>query len=206
MTVSERRKPGRPKDEAQIARREQEILEQATAFFADRGYIGADLQELAFQLGVGKGTIYRYFPSKEALFLATVDAGMHRLHASIEASSSHIEDPLAKLCAAVRAFLAFFDANPYLTELLIQERAAFRNRLEPTFIKHRKANIGPWQTLLKRMIEEGKIRSMPVERITDTLSTALYGRLFTHHFSGASKSLEDQADDLLDVFLLGIKK
>jgi len=45
-------------------RREEEILEAAAIFFAECGYSEADTQTLADRLGVGKGTIYRYFPSK----------------------------------------------------------------------------------------------------------------------------------------------
>ena len=67
-------------------RREEEILEAATKFFAECGYSEADTQTLADRLGVGKGTIYRYFPSKRELFLAAVDRLIHQLHESITAA------------------------------------------------------------------------------------------------------------------------
>jgi AcrR family transcriptional regulator len=46
----------------------------ATSVFT-QGFATADVQEIANKTGVGKGTIYRYFPSKEELFLAAVDHG-----------------------------------------------------------------------------------------------------------------------------------
>ncbi|HND54197.1 MAG TPA: helix-turn-helix domain-containing protein, partial [Pirellulaceae bacterium] len=52
-----RRKPGRPKDAARTARRSAEILDAATAIFAERGYAATDLQLVAARLGVGKGTV-----------------------------------------------------------------------------------------------------------------------------------------------------
>lgn len=186
------------------ARREEEILVAASRYFAISGYHNADLQILADQIGVGKGTLYRYFKTKEDLFLSTVDRGMHDLHSYIEERTSKESDPIDRLRTAVTSFLAFFDANPEIVELLIQERAEFRDRLQPTYLKHREANIGPWQEMLRQVIAAGRIRKMPVSRITDVLSNLLYGTIFTRHFNRKKMALERQADDILDVVFLGL--
>ncbi len=55
------------------------ILDAATALFAQLGFNDADTQALAEKLGVGKGTLYRHFPSKRDLFLAAVDRVMRRM-------------------------------------------------------------------------------------------------------------------------------
>ncbi|MBY0546901.1 MAG: TetR/AcrR family transcriptional regulator [Candidatus Obscuribacterales bacterium] len=204
MTVSDRKRPGRPKDEMLTARREEEILAAATRYFAVAGYHNADLQMLADELGVGKGTLYRYFRTKEDLFLSSVDRGMRELHSYIEERTTGVADPIDRLRNAVRAFLSFFDGNPEMVELLIQERAEFRDRLQPTYLKHREANIGPWQEMLRKVINEGRIRKMPVSRITDVLSNLLYGTIFTQHFMRKKVPLERQAEDILDVVFLGL--
>lgn len=69
-------------------RREEEILEAAAIYFAECGYSEADTQTLADRLGVGKGTIYRYFPSKRELFLAAVDRLMLQLDDTISMPST----------------------------------------------------------------------------------------------------------------------
>jgi AcrR family transcriptional regulator len=43
------------------------ILEAALALFVERGFFGTAVPEIADRAGVGAGTIYRYFESKEAL-------------------------------------------------------------------------------------------------------------------------------------------
>ena len=58
---------GRPKNLTLLTRRREEILETAARLFAERGFPGTDLQVGADVLGIGKGTLYRYFPSKSAL-------------------------------------------------------------------------------------------------------------------------------------------
>lgn len=51
---------------------EQRILTAATAMFAEKGYSGTSMQQLARAANVSKATIFHHFPSKRALYLAVV--------------------------------------------------------------------------------------------------------------------------------------
>ena len=186
------------------ARRREEILSMATELFAERGYQKTDLQVLADRLKVGKGTLYRYFPTKRALFLAAVRRGMQRLSAHINASVNDLFDPLEQIAASTRAYLEFFHKNPNLVELIILERAVFKDRGKPTYFKHRDENTGRWIELLDRMIATGQIRDIPVERVSDVIGNLLYGTMFTNYFVGATKPYDLQAEDILDIILHGI--
>ncbi|UCF34251.1 MAG: TetR/AcrR family transcriptional regulator [Phycisphaerales bacterium] len=202
--TADRMRRGRPKDKQLAARRRAEILDTAAKLFAERGYPNTDVQVVADELRLGKGTVYRYFPTKRELFLAAVDRGMSRLHDAVEARVAETDDPVQQIAQAMRAYLAFFDNHPEIVELLIQERAEFKDRKKPTYFEHRDANIGRWQALLRRLTEEGRVRDIPVERITDVVGDLLYGTLFTNHFAGRRKSLEEQARDILDIVFEGI--
>ncbi len=52
--------------------RPQQILEAALEIFGEHGLIGARLEDIARRAGIAKGTIYLYFPNKEALFREVV--------------------------------------------------------------------------------------------------------------------------------------
>src|SRR5437588_11171101 len=121
------KRPRRPVDETLRASRTQQILDAAARLFAKHGYADADTQLLADRLGVGKGTLYRYFPSKRALFLAAADRVMVKLRDHVDASMSGIADPLDQIAAAVRAYLAFVALQPCIVELVIPERAQFKD-------------------------------------------------------------------------------
>ena len=56
--------------------RREAILESATMLFSERGFQNTDVQAIADAIGLGKGTLYLYFPSKEALFFAAVNRAM----------------------------------------------------------------------------------------------------------------------------------
>lgn len=189
--------------EHQASRRE-EILDAATRLFAERGYVDTDTQLLADELHVGKGTLYRYFPSKRELFLAAVDRGMRKLCAHIDASIEPIEDPPERIAQVVHAYLGFFAEHPELVELLIHERSQFKDRKKPTYFEHREANRERLRDLYRSYISEGQIRDMPVDRILDVLGDLLYGTMFTNYFSGRQTSVEAQARDILDVVFHGI--
>jgi AcrR family transcriptional regulator len=47
------------------------------------GYQNADIEVLAEEIGIGKGTIYRYFPTKDRLFRSALQRGLDALHATI---------------------------------------------------------------------------------------------------------------------------
>ena len=185
------------------ARRE-EILDAATFLFAKQGYTETDTQQLADELGVGKGTLYRYFPSKRELFLAAADRGMRRLCESIDASVSAIQDPPERIAQVVRSYLTYFAEHPELCELLIHERALFKDREKPTYIKHREAHRDRLREMYRNYIAQGQIRNIDVDQLLDVFGDLLYGTMFTNHFSRRQISIEEQAKGILSILFFGI--
>lgn len=195
---------GRPPDAELQERRRAEILDTATAVFAENGFAAADVQEIANKTGVGKGTVYRYFPSKEELFLAAVDHGMRNLKLAVDAAATSAKQPLDRIAEGVLAYLTFFDDRPEIVELLVQERANFRDRQRPTYFVHREANMGSWQELYGELIRSGTFRDIPVDRIGDVISDLLYGMMFTNYFAGRKTSPANQCKDALDILFHGL--
>ena len=70
-----------------------ELLEAATGVFAQRGYSSISMREIATELGVSTGTLYHYFPNKEALFRAVMLSLAERdeLIAGVEAGPGSLE-------------------------------------------------------------------------------------------------------------------
>lgn len=203
MTTTPPRKRGRS-DEEQKARRREAILAQAARVFAERGYQGTDVQAVADAAGVAKGTIYLYFASKEDLFLAAVDQGMKDLRAFVDNAVEGIDDGLEMIGKAIFAYLQFFKERPEQVELLILERAEFRDRKKSTYFAYREDGKCRWHALLAELIASGRVRDVPLSRIDDVLSDLVYGTMVTNHFTGRHKPLETQAEDVLDVAFYGI--
>lgn len=183
--------------------REEEILAESTRVFARNGFRATDVQVIADSLGIGKGTIYRIFPTKQSLFLACADRAMRRLQGVIHEDSNAVVDPMDRLKAAIKAYFRFFDANPEAIELIIQERAEFKDREKPTYFEHRDRNIAPWVELFEALIADGLVRPMKPEKITNFISHQLYGKLFTHYFTRTKRPLVKDTDEVIEFLCHG---
>jgi AcrR family transcriptional regulator len=115
--------------------RADEILFAASQIFADHGYQGADVQAIADLACVGKGTVYRYFSTKEALFKAAIHYQMQLLRSRLEAVRDINSDPLSQLYESMRAYLHYFDQHPEVIELFTHERAEFGREVVPIYFQ-----------------------------------------------------------------------
>jgi AcrR family transcriptional regulator len=204
-TKKEHRTRNAPSRFHQKTERRQAIVEAAARLFADVGYGDCEIERVAAELKIAKGTLYLYFSSKEALFYACVDAGMSALQQAINAAIEPAADPFQRIAAAVSAYLRFFEEHPQHAELLIQERASFKHRKRPTYFEYRDASRDRWRKLYNDLQESGRIRSdIEVERLLDTIGNLLYGTMFTNHFIGRSVGREEQEHATLEIIFRGI--
>lgn len=72
-------------------RTRQAIVDAALALFAERGYFGTSLRDVARAVGVRESALYNYFPGKEALFEAILTADSE---AKVERFSALLEMPV----------------------------------------------------------------------------------------------------------------
>ena len=61
------------------------ILQAAVELFTERDFHHVLMEDVAARADVGKGTVYRYFPTKEELYFATIFEGWDRLGKELEA-------------------------------------------------------------------------------------------------------------------------
>jgi len=204
--VTVAKKAGRPANQELRERRIEEILASATRAFAQHGYRNTDVQTIADELAIGKGTVYRYFPSKQELFFGAVDRGMSRFLEHLTCQADQHTDPLKRVGTVVHAYLSYFDGHPDLVELLIQERSEFRDRERNSYFLHCDERIGRWHDAFRNILASGVCRDLSVESMFDVVSNLLYGTMFTNFFQGHERSVNEQAHDILDIFYRGILK
>jgi AcrR family transcriptional regulator len=114
------RGPARPQlTERQEARR-RSIL-QATAELAGRGgYDAVQMREVAEQAGVALGTLYRYFPSKIHLLVATLQDQLRQLHETLRKRPPTAADPGTRVAQTLmRAFRAL-QREPQLADAMVR--------------------------------------------------------------------------------------
>ena len=97
------------------------ILQAARAVFARQGYADTVVEDIAAQAGIGKGTLYLYFPSKEQIYLAALLEEARRLDVDTRAAVNAAATWRDKLAAYFEVRCHYFEAHQdflriYMTE------------------------------------------------------------------------------------------
>jgi len=121
------------------AERKASILAVAKVLFADKGYHGVSVDEIAGRLGVSPAVLYRHFPSKEALYEAVLNEIACRRESYVEAVLQDPGDFRSLLRRMTQVYVKSVARDPdYLRMELLSvleggpaERQFFENRWKP---------------------------------------------------------------------------
>ena len=158
--------------------REQEMLDVAERVFAERGYDGASMDEIAQGAGISKPMVYAYFGSKEGLYLALVRRATDGFYDSVErASSSGTAEE--RLWGGIKAYFRFVEEYRWGWTILYREAAAGPNRFAGELEADRTRVADLLARLMIEVAAERGIDAMMEEQI----------RALTHAFVGACEGL-----------------
>jgi AcrR family transcriptional regulator len=190
-------------DRSEDPGKRQAILDQAIRTFAELGFRGTDVQVIADRAGVGKGTIYRYFRSKQDLFWATTYEVLQRMERHMFQAMEGVEDARAKLRAAAVGYARFFLANPEYLQLFLQDLAEFRGSGPESHRQHHEKLIGRMGEILQQGIDAGRLRPVDLRQTTIGLGSLLFGATVLGSHLKAVPVVE-MTEYAVDIFLRGI--
>lgn len=173
-----------------IADRRLVILDRAEALISADGYAATSIARIASESGIGKGAVYREFPSKEALLEALLTRSMLRLVQAMAATIDEAERRGSRLGLAgiYRAGMDGLRRHPLLVDLITTSQgdvaAAVRDRPDDRY-----ADRFAWVLeYLAALQEVGVVRrDLAVAEIATTLSALTVGFLTVGSIVGAEK-------------------
>jgi TetR/AcrR family fatty acid metabolism transcriptional regulator len=150
------------------------ILDAAVRVFAEKGYRGARVSDVAREAGVADGTIYLYFDNKDALLTTIFEEKMAAIIAEAEARMETLDGPLEKLRFFIENHLRVVDENPALAEVMLVEL-----RFSDKFLKEYDPEVlWRYMTLLSSVISAGQETGLFRAEIPASLAAgALFGAL-----------------------------
>jgi AcrR family transcriptional regulator len=124
------------------ALRSEQLLELADRLFAERGYQGASMDELARRAGVSKPVIYDHFGSKDQLFAACVRRAGEALANQVATAVRQESEPRARLRAGSIAYFRFLHTQLRAwAALFAEETGDARFAAEASRIRHRQSDL-----------------------------------------------------------------
>ena len=156
--------------------RHQELVREALRAFGARGYDGTTLEAVAEAAGVRKQTLLYYFPTKQGLFDACVDALIDGLERSLRRVLGGPEEGLDRVESVIRTLFRLAEHWPEFP--LFMREAARRSpqvvqRIADALEPFRKAALA----FLERGMEAGEFRRQDPGLLLFTLYTAVVGSL-----------------------------
>jgi AcrR family transcriptional regulator len=118
-------------------RRRQEILAVAAKLFAQHGYNGVGVRQIADAAGILGGSLYHHFESKQALYIEVHKSALSQAAEAIETAIGELVDPWDRLYAATKVHLAFQLAPDSLTMPMMSDHAAMNSEMRRELVKHR---------------------------------------------------------------------
>jgi len=152
-------------------RRKEEILDAAFRVFSSRGYRSATMDDIAAEAQVSKGTCYQYFPSKEDIFIATMERSLHSLLSEAGRVAGEARDALTRLGLEGLSFISRYRDIQFLFTSVVSEALAGNRRLREKAAEAYRRVAEFLAEDIRRGIGEGVFR--PVDPIN--VSYALIG-------------------------------
>ncbi len=186
------------------------ILDATDELLSRYGYKKMTIDDLAQAVGIGKGSIYLHFESKEEIVLSHIDRIIERTTAqlkSIAESDETLEEKLRQML--LKRVLFRFDSVQHYTQSLNDLLAALR----PKFLARRAVYFAGESKIFAAVIEEGqKTGAFSENNALETAESFLTATNSLLPFSlttkelGERRDIEEKALRLADLLLNGLKR
>jgi AcrR family transcriptional regulator len=140
----------------------QQILKAARGVFFRDGFMAANLDEVAENAGVAKGTLYRYFESKADLYVAVLADNGDGFTQRMEEAISQAESGLAQVQGLSRFYYDYWIRNPeYFQIFWAIDNQSVIGELPPEVVaavsKLWEQNLSILSSALRRAVDEGSL-------------------------------------------------
>jgi len=188
----------------------EKILESALKLFSQKGYLGATTKEIAKEAGIAEVTLFRYFPSKEALFEEVINnySFLPKLKEILKKVETRSYKEVLKIIAS--EFLKLLESKKDLIRIMHSEmqrypekiKKIYENVIENTF------------KLLSKYFEKLQKEEILKEFNSELAARAFLGMFFSYFYAKEIKEfLNLQKEDVsqvietyIDIFINGTLK
>jgi TetR/AcrR family transcriptional regulator len=192
--------------------REKAILDAARRRFAHYGYNKVTMEEVAEEVGVVKGSIYYYFPTKEQLFKEVIRGEQLQFIARMKEILVPELSPIELIHLYVDKRLHYFQEILTLSQLDFQTWTRISSSYRDIFENFQKEEVGILQQIFERGMESGEFMAGNAQKLAG-LFLHLYLGLWLRSMKSANyipddhkthAQLNQEIKYFVEIFLRGI--
>lgn len=193
---------GIPLTEEEQARRRREIFDAAVHLFLERGFTETSMREIAAAAGVGKSTLYDYFPTKEDVLVFIFEDLLHQInHRALDIAAQNI--PAAeRLRQIMDMHLEYLVKNRKLMLFLTLEAQRLGQESQKRIQIKRHAYQDMLRSIIEQGIADGVFRPVDAPMASKILLATMTPVVFTSRPVGTPQDMLTQA---MDIVLKGIQ-
>jgi len=143
---------------AAMETRRQELTRQAARLFAEKGYHGTSLTDLAAAMGIRKPSLYAHTAGKQALLLETMRDGAQAFHAALDAIPEDLP-ATEKIRLALRGHLGVVAEQLDVATVFVREWRYLEGELREEILAERRRYEERFRALFREGRDFGDLRT-----------------------------------------------
>jgi TetR/AcrR family transcriptional regulator, cholesterol catabolism regulator len=187
---------------ATMATRRTELTRQAARLFAEKGYHGTSIGDLAEAMGVQKGSLYAHIQSKQDLLYETMRDGAAAFHAALDAIPDNLR-PVEKIRLALRAHLRVVADQLDVATVFIREWRYLEGDRRDEIVAERRRYEERFRALFREGRDLGELRT-DLDEASATL-LALSAANWAYTWLRPTYETDDLADRFFALLVDGIR-
>jgi AcrR family transcriptional regulator len=140
-----------------MSTRRDELVRTAARLFAERGFHGTSMGDIAEAMGVQKGSLYSLTASKQALLADAMREGAAAFHAALDGIPDD-EPAVERIRGALRAHLHVVAGQLDVATVFIREWRYVEGPERAGFVAERRRYEQRWRALFREGVERGELR------------------------------------------------
>ncbi|HEY2936181.1 MAG TPA: TetR/AcrR family transcriptional regulator [Gaiellaceae bacterium] len=141
-----------------MSARRSELTREAARLFAEKGYHGTSIGDLAEALGVQKGSLYHHIESKQDLLYETMREGATAFHAALDAIPEDAA-PAEKIRLALRGHLRVVAEQLDVATVFVREWRYLEGERRDEIVRERRRYEERFRALFREGRELGELRT-----------------------------------------------
>lgn len=176
-------------------KRKQQIIKVAANLFSNKSFHDVTVDEIADKVGVAKGTIYLYFPSKEKLYLEILADTFDSIESLLEKELEKTDSAPEKLRSVLKIIFRFYRRHLDVLKILSRDETHLIEEHHDLTVSWRTRRIKLYEKIIEKGIKEGSFSTTN----TKLAALMLYGSVgAVMVFYGLDKDPDAVAEEVFD--------